>query len=55
MTGKLAQDGKGELITVIETICGNMTVLPLLVHVKGRSDIWDGSSILVKNQRQENT
>lgn len=35
MTGKLAQDGNRELVTVIETICGNGTVLPPLVIYKG--------------------
>ena len=35
MTGKLAQDGNRELITVIETICGNGTVLPPLIIFKG--------------------
>ena len=35
MTGKLARVGNRELTTVIETICGNMTVLPPLVVYKG--------------------
>ena len=35
MTGKLAQDGNRELITVIETICGDGSVLPPLVIYKG--------------------
>ena len=35
MTGKLAEDGNRELITVIETICGNGTVLPPLIIYKG--------------------
>ena len=35
MTRKLALDGVEELITVIETICGDGTVLPLLLIYKG--------------------
>ena len=35
MTGKLAPDRVGELITVIETICGDGTVLQPLVIYKG--------------------
>jgi len=35
ITGKLAQDGNRELITVIVTICGDRSVLPPLVIYKG--------------------
>ena len=35
ITGKLAQDGNRELITVIKTICGDGTLLPPLVIYKG--------------------
>lgn len=36
MTAKLAQDGNRELITVLEAICGDGTVLPPLIIYKGK-------------------
>lgn len=53
ITGKLAQDGNRELITVIETICGNGTVLPPLVIYKGAKHYMGWYQYLVDNSEAE--
>ena len=52
-TGKVAQDGNKELVTVIETISGNGTVLPPLIIFKGKQFSMGWFQITSRNPKLE--